>query len=70
MILEVVESQLEQNDPPETRITLQRLVAAGYTEPEAKEKIAVVIIEEVYDVLKTNAPYDEKRYVSRLKQLK
>ena len=36
-ILEVVENQLHDNDPPETRETFQRLLAETYTEEEAKK---------------------------------
>ena len=70
VILAVVEEQLAIDNPKETRLTLLRLVESGYTEDEAKEKIAVILIEEIYDVLKENTPYNEERYVSRLKQLK
>ena len=39
-----------------------RLIAAGYSVQEAKEKIGAVVIEEIYDVMKENQPYDEQRY--------
>ena len=32
VILEVVENQIRENDPPETRRTIERLVAEGYGE--------------------------------------
>jgi len=35
-ILETVENQLRQNDPPETKITLDRLVGSGYDLSDAK----------------------------------
>lgn len=70
VILSVVDEQLKQDNPREARLTLRRLMGNGNTEEEAKEKIAVVLIEEVYDVVKSGTPYNEKRYVSRLKQLK
>jgi len=31
--LEVVENQLRDNDPPETKETLTRLIAAGHSDP-------------------------------------
>jgi hypothetical protein len=34
-ILEVVENQLRANDPPETRQTLDRLLASGYSRKDA-----------------------------------
>ena len=38
-LLEVVDNQLNDNDPPETRETLNRLIADGYSEEKAKERI-------------------------------
>src|SRR6266567_3979216 len=36
-ILEVVENQIRASDPPETRQTFERLLAAGYSRKEAVE---------------------------------
>lgn len=60
LILEVVDNQLRENDPPVTRESYNRLIDAGYSVSEAKEKIGAVVIEEIYDVMKENQPYDEK----------
>ena len=68
-VLEVVESQLRDGTPPETKQTLQRLVAAGYSEEEAKNLMAVVVISEFFDVLKHGKPYDESRFIAALRQL-
>lgn len=69
LILEVVDNQLADNDPPVTKETYDRLIAAGYSAQEAKEKIGAVVIEEIYDVLKENQPYDEKRYAAALRNM-
>lgn len=45
-----------------------RLIAAGYSVQEAKEKIGAVVIEEIYDVMKENQPYDEQRYAGALEK--
>jgi uncharacterized protein with ATP-grasp and redox domains len=68
-MLMAVENQLKSNDPPETAATLQRLMKEGYSRQAALEMIASVLIGEVFDVVKSNEPYNEKRYVSRLHQL-
>ena len=39
-IIEVVENQLRNNDPPQTGQTFKRLIAAGHSEKEAKRLIA------------------------------
>ena len=51
LILEVVDNQLRENDPPVTRESYNRLIDAGYSVSEAKEKIGAVVIEEIYDVM-------------------
>lgn len=69
-ILAVVNNQLRENNPPITRMTLERLGKLGYTEEIAKEKIAAVLIEEIYDVMKNNEVYNEERYSRKLRALK
>lgn len=69
LILEVVDNQLRENDPPVTRESYNRLIDAGYSVSEAKEKIGAVVIEEIYDVMKENQPYDEKRYAQALRNM-
>jgi len=69
-ILATVDNQIRENNPPITRMTLEKLKKLGYTEKIAKEKIAAVLIEEIYDVMKSTAPYDEERYSKKLRSLK
>ena len=68
-IIQVVNNQLKNNDPPETKITYERLLNKGYSEQEAKELIGTVVTTEIYDTLKQMKPFNESRFVSRLKQL-
>jgi len=70
MMLGVVDEQMRIDDPKETRVTFRRLVGAGHTEEEAREMIAVAIVEELYDMLKAKETFNEGRYVSRLRALK
>jgi hypothetical protein len=69
-ILQVVDNQLRENNPPITKITFERLQQSGYTTQQAKEKISAVLLEEMYDVLKTKQPYNEERYSNKLLKLK
>lgn len=66
LVLEVVNNQLKDNDPPITKQTYEKLLSAGYSVREAKEKIGAVVLTEIYDVMKENQPYDEKRYTEAL----
>jgi hypothetical protein len=68
-LLEIVETQLRDGTPPETRATLDRLIAAGYTRERAMELIACVVLVEANDVLKTRQPFDEARYANALHAL-
>lgn len=51
-ILEVVQNQINLNDPPETKATLDRLVSEEFSENKAKELIGSVVAVEVFEVLK------------------
>jgi len=55
--------------PPETRHTLDRLLAAGYPETEARRLIACAVTSEIFNVLTRRQPYDEARYVAALRRL-
>jgi hypothetical protein len=67
--LETVENQLADNDPPETRETLDRLVKQGISEEDAKLYIAQAVCVEVFDVMKHQKEFDLDRYVKNLKRL-
>ncbi len=67
--LEVVENQLRDNSPPETKVTYDRSLAKGYSDQEARELIGAAVSVEIYDVLKSNKPFDEARYIKALRRL-
>lgn len=67
--LVVVNKQLEDNEPPETRQTLERLQAEGYTEEEAKDLISVCVASEIFNVVNENRPYDSEQYRACLASL-
>ncbi|MBN2428267.1 MAG: hypothetical protein JXK94_08025 [Deltaproteobacteria bacterium] len=68
-ILEVVQNQIELNDPPETKATLDRLISEGFSESKAKELIGSVVAAEVFEVLKNSREFDKERFVIALKRL-
>ena len=68
-IIEVVDNQLTANDPPQINQTLERLVAEGFSEIEAKELIGNVVVVEVFQVMKDGEPFDLERYVAALSRL-
>jgi hypothetical protein len=68
-ILEVVDNQLNANDPPETRSTLDRLISEGHSEENAKELIACVVTSEIFNVMKKQEEFKPQRYVDALNKL-
>ena len=68
-IMEVVENQLRNNDPPETGQTFKRLIQAGHSEKAAKRLIACVVSAEIFDVLKKQEPFNLDRFVKSLNKL-
>lgn len=82
LILQVVDNQIagrdETGQPITTTITedpdyvknaFARLSAA-HGSVKAKEMIAAVLLEEMYDVLKYKIPFDEQQYKARLEKLR
>ena len=70
LILEVVDNQINDNDPPITRETMERLKARGYTEKKAKEMIGSVVTTYIYEIMKNGKDFDVVKYARDLKRLK
>jgi len=69
VILDVVDNQIRDLNPPATKETFDRLVGEGVTQDEARRLIGSVVASEIFDILKHEQPYDEERYVKALKKL-
>jgi len=67
--LEVVDNQIADNDPPETRETLSRLKTQGVSEEDAKIYIGQAVCVEVWATLKNKKPFDLERYLRNLQNL-
>ena len=67
--MDIVDNQLRDNTPPETRQTLERLVADGHTLEDARRLIGCVVSTEIYDILTQHRPFDETAYVAALQRL-
>ena len=68
-IMEALDNQLRDNDPPGTRETLDRLLREGHSMEEARRLIATILAAEIYGVLKEKRSYNEDLYIQRLKNL-
>ena len=65
-LLEVVENQLEANDPPKTKETLKRLMAEGIDRDEALKYIACALSVEIFGAVKYSEPFNPGRYDKNL----
>ena len=68
-ILEVINNQIKDNDPPETKQALVRLQEEGLTEEDALKLIGYVVASEVFTVLKENRKFDKAKFISALNAL-
>ncbi|SRR6266480_586022 len=68
-ILEVVENQFRNGDPPETRQTLERLLAAGYSRKQSIEMIRSALVEEIWAILHDHKLFDQARFAALLEHL-
>jgi len=68
-IIEALETQIKENNPPETGLTLERLMALGESRENAMRYIACAFTVELAEVLNKTSPYDEQRYIGNLKAL-
>lgn len=64
-----VRRQIMLDDPPETRRTIEALMKKGLSEMEAIHDVSRIVVEFMYDMLKTRKPFDLQKYVRRLNQL-
>ena len=69
MILEVVENQIRDNDPAETRQTIERLEADGYTGAEARRLVATAVTVELFHIMRDREMFNRKRFVWNLEHL-
>ncbi|MEA1944682.1 MAG: hypothetical protein U9N07_05040 [Euryarchaeota archaeon] len=63
----IVERQIAENNPKET---LERLIKLGCDRDGAIEKIGVVVVGEIYNILKSGERFNKRRFVRRLYRLK
>jgi len=69
LILEIIDNQIRDNNPPETKQTLDRLISEGFSTEGAKDMIGYVVISEMSDMLKGEETFNEQRFVAALNRL-
>lgn len=68
-MLSAIDNQLEMNDPKCVKRTFEKLIAAGISKKAAKERMAAVLIEEMFSVMTEGRKFDESLYEKKLSAL-
>jgi len=68
-IVEIIENQLRENTPPETKKALKRLMKLGESRENAIRYISCALSVAIFEALKNETPYNEDRYLKNLKAL-
>lgn len=68
-IFEVVDNQIKSDSPPETKLTFNRLRQLGYNDFQIKQMIGQCVSVEIFEIVKSGQPFDERRYVANLNNL-
>lgn len=68
-LVEVIENQIRQDNPPAVKKTFNRLTEEGYSIDEAKRLIAAVLAYEIFTMMQNSEVFNEARYLTRLQKL-
>lgn len=68
-ILEVVEKQLREGEPPQTRETLERLTGQGFSDEDARHLIGAAVAAEMRSVVSEGRSFSKERFLSLLGDL-
>ena len=68
-IFEIIDNKIKSGDPVETKQTLARLIKSGYSETDAKKYIGQCVSVELFNIMKHQQPFDEKRFIKNLLNL-
>ncbi|MEZ4981542.1 MAG: hypothetical protein R2769_08150 [Saprospiraceae bacterium] len=68
-IFEIIKNQIRENNPPETKITFDRLLKEGYDEFTTKQLIGQCIAVEFYEMMTQKKTFNLNRYVKNLAAL-
>ncbi|MEI7845617.1 MAG: hypothetical protein WCK35_07425 [Chloroflexota bacterium] len=67
--MEVVDNQLRDLNPPETKETYDRLVSSGISDKEAQRLIGIVLSDEMVQMLEAKKFFNPERYSGNLRKL-
>lgn len=67
--MDVVDNQIRNDDPPETRQTFNRLISQGISEEDAKIYIGQAVCVEIWDIMRNRKEFNKERFIRNLKRL-
>ena len=68
-IMEILDNQIKNNDPPKTKEIFDRLIEQCISKKEVRRLIGCVIAAEIYDIMKNQQSFNQERYIQRLNRL-
>ena len=68
-VLDTVLNQINTNDPPEARVTYDRLIDGGASNSQALNLMAAALRVEMNRMLTESTPFDNERYSAALKKI-
>jgi hypothetical protein len=68
-LMQMVDRQIADNDPPETRETVDRLLAEGFSPEYIRRMIGLLIIRELNEGMVFQTPFNQERFVEHLRRL-
>lgn len=66
---EVVQNQIRDRNPPETKETYDRLRAAGHGHDESMGLLATAVLDEMNQILRSGEAFNRTRFVAGLRAL-
>jgi hypothetical protein len=69
LIFQIIDNQIRDENPPETKQTFNRLVKMGYSNMDAKKYIGQCVAVEIFNITKHHQPFDKERYLQNLSKL-
>lgn len=67
--MDVVDNQIRNDDPPETRQTFNRLISQGISKEDAKIYIGQAVCVEIWDIMRNRKEFNKERFIRNLKRL-
>ena len=68
-VLDTVLNQINANDPPEARVTYDRLIDGGASNSQALNLMAAALRVEMNRMLTESTPFDNERYSAALQKI-